>query len=148
MKLKITWSEVENLCTSLHNQINSNEIDWIVGISRGGLVPAVILSHKMDKPLYTIGLSSYKKDVKVGGDFHVYGLDPAFYVNCRKKRILIVDEVCDSGETIVALKDLFARCTTIPPKFATLHYKPTAIVVPDFYALETSDWINYPWGCD
>lgn len=142
----ISWEDTHSLCNSIHQQITKQgeKFDKIVGIVRGGAIPGVILSHLLGVNLYTIGLKTYDGDQQTD-KITVYGLDPVFYVNCRNKRILIVDDICDSGQSITILKDIFDRCTTIPPKFATLHYKPTAQIVPDYWAELTKDYIVYPW---
>ena len=85
------------------------QIKSVTGIERGGLIPAVMISHKLSIP----------------------------YVTKINKDTLVVDDICDTG---VTLKDMVAGFT------ATLHYKPTAIFTPDFYAKEVgSDWLVYPW---
>ena len=59
------------------------------------------------------------------------------YVTKINKDTLVVDDICDTGET---LKRSIAGFT------ATLHYKPTAVFTPDFYAKEVgSEWLVYPW---
>lgn len=140
-----SWTEVTDCCDNIHRQIQNEQFDKIVGIARGGAIPGVILSHKLGIPVYTIGLKTYE-DEKQTDHIEVYGLDPVFYLNCKNKRILIVDDICDSGQSILILKELFSRCTTIPPKFATLYYKPlSSQVKPDFYAQDTARYIVFPW---
>jgi hypoxanthine phosphoribosyltransferase len=59
------------------------------------------------------------------------------YVDRINKDTLVVDDICDTGET---LKKSIAMYT------ATLHYKPTAGFTPDFYSKEVgTEWIVYPW---
>jgi hypoxanthine phosphoribosyltransferase len=64
------------------------------------------------------------------------------------KRILVVDDVWDSGRTIVAVCER-VRMVGGEPVTAVLHYKPThsayADVRPDYYAAEIAGWIQYPW---
>ncbi|MGE0207493.1 MAG: phosphoribosyltransferase, partial [Candidatus Babeliales bacterium] len=64
----------------------------------------------------------------------------------NSKYILIVDDLVDTGETmkflIEALKDSLPK-TTI--KIATLYYKPTSCIKPDYYIEETTNWIVFPW---
>jgi len=142
----LTWSETDTLCNILYTKIKESgeSFDKIIGIVRGGAIPGVILSHRLGINLYTIGLKTY--DDKVQSDkIEIYGLDPVFYVNCKNSHILIVDDICDSGQSIEILKDLFGRCTTVAPKFATLHRKERASVCPDFYADTTDKYIVYPW---
>lgn len=147
LKQYLTWDDVQQLCYDLYTKLQYQQYDKIIGITRGGAIPGVILSHLMGIKLYTIGLKTYNEEVQ-SDKVEIYGLDPVFYVNCKNKRILIVDDICDSGQSIVILKDLFSRCTTIPPQFATLHYKPTACIIPDYFAQETTKYIVYPWEAE
>ena len=65
----------------------------------------------------------------------------------RGHRVLIVDEVWDSGTTITAVTDRVLQAGGIPTT-AVLHYKPANSVVPgapDVYAVETGRWVVYPF---
>lgn len=110
-KVFVYWDDISVLVDELCNTITSSgvQIKSITGIERGGLIPAVMISHKLNIP----------------------------YVNKINKDTLVVDDICDSGET---LKNTIAGYT------ATLHYKKTASFTPDFYSKEVGDeWIVYPW---
>ena len=110
-KVYLSWDDINILVEDLCNTIASSgvQVKSITGIERGGLIPAVMISHKLSIP----------------------------YVTKINKDTLVVDDICDTGET---LKGIIAGYT------ATLHYKPTAVFTPDFYAKEVgSDWLVYPW---
>ena len=113
-KLKITASEYKGLVGKLCRDIANSEWrpDYIVGITRGGLIPAVMISHYFDIPMETLKIS-----LRDGGggesnlwmSEHAFGYiptdqrpqtdstrwDPAY-----KKNILIVDDINDSGATL------------------------------------------------
>ena len=110
-KVFVYWDDISILVDELCSTIISSgvQIKSITGIERGGLIPAVMISHKLNIP----------------------------YVNKINKDTLVVDDICDSGET---LKNIVAGYT------ATLHYKKTASFTPDFYSKEVGEeWIVYPW---
>tara|TARA_R110000868_G_scaffold1452_4_gene11393 strand:- start:1319 stop:1714 length:396 start_codon:yes stop_codon:yes gene_type:complete len=110
-KMFISWDDINILVDELCSTISKSgaEIKSITGIERGGLIPAVMISHKLNIP----------------------------YVTKINKYTLVVDDICDTGET---LKKTVAGFT------ATLHYKKTAIFTPDFYSKEVgTEWIVYPW---
>jgi xanthine phosphoribosyltransferase len=119
-KLYICWEDVENLITSIVNEIKQeNSIpEYIVGLPRGGLIPATIMSHMLDVPLLSL------KDI-----------------DKRKNNlnILIVDDIADSGKTLNPF--------TTKYRTATLHYKPQSIHLPTYYAHEVNNdiWVNFPW---
>jgi len=64
------------------------------------------------------------------------------------RRILVVDDVWDTGSTIVAVRDRLRKAGAIV-QCCVLHYKPSHSRfpndAPDFYAEEASGWIVYPW---
>ena len=116
-KIYLSWDDIENLVNKLAAKI-SPETDSIMGLARGGLIPAIMLSHKLNLPLVFVP-----------------------YENT-----LIVDDICDSGETFLEIWK-----THTFNKFACLHFKPhTSKFIPDIYAEEftSDDWIVYPWEKD
>jgi hypoxanthine phosphoribosyltransferase len=117
-KFYVTWEEIEELVDLLAQQIiqSDHQIEYIFGLQRGGLIPAVLLSHKFGIPMTQ---------------------DPT------RQNILIVDDICDSGETF---KELFIQYPN--SLFACLHFKPhTSTFNPDFTANKfiSDAWIVYPW---
>ncbi len=91
--------------------------DYIVGITRGGLLPATMLSHYLDVPMHTLDVSF--RDSGMGPESNLWMAEDAFgYVNKedredetvisdpkRRKNILIVDDINDSGRTLQWIKD-------------------------------------------
>jgi hypoxanthine phosphoribosyltransferase len=117
-KFYVTWDEIEELVELLCLQIAKSgiQITDIYGLQRGGLIPAVMLSHKLGIPMT---------------------------VNLISKTTLIVDDICDSGETFRELFKIHPKS-----KFACLHFKPhTSHFHPDFSANKffSDDWVVYPW---
>ena len=117
-KFYITWEEVEELVDLLAKQIAQSgyQIEYIFGLQRGGLIPAVLLSHKLGIPMTQ---------------------------NPYSANILIVDDICDSGETFNEFLFEYPHS-----KFACLHFKPhTSCFKPEFSANNffLNNWIIYPW---
>ena len=91
--------------------------DYIVGITRGGLIPATMLSHYLDVPMHTLDVSF--RDSGMGPESNLWMAEDAFgYVNKEdrqdenmvsdpklRKNILIVDDINDSGRTLQWIKD-------------------------------------------
>tara|TARA_B100001564_G_C20615467_1_gene659659 strand:+ start:1029 stop:1478 length:450 start_codon:yes stop_codon:yes gene_type:complete len=131
-KKYIIWEDIDKQVSNLASQINSNtgiEVDYVVGIPRGGLILAVMLSHKLGIKHMTVDhLEKLEEDIMM----------PNFDIN--KRKILIVDDISDSGQTLKTYKQ--QGHTT-----ATLDVRNTTITKPDFYCnwLENTDWIVYPW---
>ena len=80
-KVYITWEQVDTLVTILKHKILDKlpEIGSVMGIARGGLIPAVMLSHKLGVP----------------------------YTNLIDPNTLVVDDICDSGVTIKEAPGLY-----------------------------------------
>ena len=81
--------------------------DYIVGITRGGLVPATLLSHYLNVRLETLNVSLRDKFGDMGPETNCWMAEDAF----AKKNILIVDDINDSGATLNWIKqDWQASC--------------------------------------
>lgn len=124
--------------------------DLIVGLTRGGLIPAVMLSHKYDVPLVPINLSL--RDFKSDYNSVLVDLNQATprYFNGKYKNILVVDDILDSGDTLDELSRIFKVMdfdTQLDIKYATLFYNVTneKKFVPDFYGQTINKQINAPW---
>jgi hypoxanthine phosphoribosyltransferase len=121
--------------------------DIILGISRGGLILTRIIADMLGvEDIKIIGAKSYFSIGKKEEDVVLYNLDD---VKLTSQKVLIVDDVADSGKTLEVIanyveKDLNVGCGNY--KVATLHYKPnTSVYEPDFYVVETKQWVVYPW---
>ena len=122
-KCYITWEQIESDLEKIVSQVG--DVDYVVGIPRGGLIIAVMISHRLGIKHMTID--------------HLEKLEE-FDLDIDKKKILIVDDISDSGQTLKQYKK--AGYTT-----AALDVRNTTVTIPDHYAnwLETAEWIVYPW---
>lgn len=117
-KVYISWNEVQDWLQTLvkANRLHTNtKIKSIYGLPRGGLIPAVMLSHMLDLPLW------HSKT----------------YIT---ENTLVVDDICDTGETLRIYE--IDKCPTL-----TIHYKRSAIIEPTYWGMpvEEDEWIVYPW---
>lgn len=140
--LRIGWQEASEKCEKLAKKIDFQP-EIIIGISRGGLVPARILSDVMDiKNLGILGLKFYKGIGKTD-DKPAVTQDLAIEIQGRK--ILIVDDIADSGRSLVFAKEYLEKKNPAEIRIATIHYKESSLVKPDYYLEETKAWVVYPW---
>jgi len=123
-----------------HTIKNANyKPDIILGISRGGLIPATILSHILKvKRLSSIQVEHYDDE---GNELNVKILSNSNDF-IQFDNILVVDDVADSGKTLKVVKDMLE---TKNVKLAVVYYKPWSNIVPDFYVRTTKNWIIFPW---
>lgn len=126
--------------------IDNDRPDYILGLVRGGLVPAVYLSHKFDVPMLT-GRLSLRDHKSI--DWSSFAT--TFTVLDEGKTVLVVDDMTDSGDT---LNLLFDKCRFPNLKSAVLiHNLDQDSHTPDYYG-RTIDksacdqWIVFPWEQD
>jgi hypoxanthine phosphoribosyltransferase len=60
-------------------------------------------------------------------------------------KVLVVDDVSDSGNSLIEVKKYVLEKGVSAVKIATLHHKPWSLFKPDYYAEEVDKWIIYPW---
>ena len=138
----ITWDEYNDLVSSIASEIGQNEPDAIVGLTRGGLVPAVQLSHMYNAKLYCLNISL--RDGKCSSQ----GFD---WRRLEKYRnILVVDDINDSGSTLHAVLEQCYFKAIHKPKFATLLSKDSSKFEVDVCGErinkdKENDWIVFPW---
>lgn len=124
--------------------------DWrptcLIGVGRGGLVPAVYLSHASGLPTLSCDLSSHVKD---------FADDVLVRLAARTRTgesLLFVDDINDSGRTIGLLRDRLADAGAVEGtvRFATLLDNIASAQRVDYRARTldrtvTKDWFVFPW---
>jgi xanthine phosphoribosyltransferase len=148
-KLMVSSDQVQTLCMDLYHKIKSDNFvpDFLVGLSRGGLVPLGFLAGEQmfdNRATKIINVKSYTKS---GCQTALRMFMPAHLEDLQNARsILIIDDLVDSGKTMSYVFDLFKR--TFPTaciKTATLFYKKSSTIKPDYFVQETDDWVVFPW---
>jgi xanthine phosphoribosyltransferase len=127
----------------------TEKIDWkfdtIVTIARGGMSLAHLLGEYYDiREVYTINTIGYEDTTKLESVkvFNIPELNEA-------KNVLIVDDIVDSGDTLAeVLKVLRQMYPTVIFKTASLFYKKSARIAPDWYVREADAWIDFFWSVD
>ena len=121
------------------------EPDWLVAIARGGLVVGGALAYAMGhKNIVTVNVEFYtgideRLDVPVE-------LPPVLNLDdIANRRVLIVDDVADTGETLKLVMDKCNRaCSEV--RSAVLYEKPRSLVRADYVWKHTDQWIDFPWS--
>jgi hypoxanthine phosphoribosyltransferase len=144
-KETLTWEQLEDLIARLVRQL-PRDYDAILVITRGGLVPGCLISEKMDIRCILVAAVMFYTGVGETLDhplFLQFPPDPLL----AGKRILIVDDIWDSGRTAVNVKERVLTAGA-EAEVAVIHYKPRNSLFeerPDYYVVETEAWIVYPW---
>ena len=130
--------DVNTLCRTI--SLDKFDPQVIVGISRGGLTPGVMMSHWMQKPFKPIKTSL--RDFPEWEDYLPKKTD---------ERVLIVDDICDSGETFQKISDFITeRGVNVEVHFASLWWNNECNFEPHYYVQECAKdsegiWIHFPW---
>jgi xanthine phosphoribosyltransferase len=113
-KIYYTWQDVENQTQEILRkiQLDSWRPDYIVGLTRGGLVPANLISQYLEVPMETLKVSlrddnsSPESNLWMAEDAFGYrpSTDPNIDYEIATKNILIVDDINDSGATLNWIK--------------------------------------------
>ena len=117
-----------------------NKFDTIVCIGRGGMLPSLLLSHTLDiKDVQILNLSSYSNRINEKINKH-----NKTELDIKGKRVLIVDDLVDTGATLKKALEYCSEAKTI--KTFTVHYKKRSKIQPDyFFKIINSEWINYDY---
>lgn len=140
---KLSWNEFYKDCLFLGEKIAKSKIkvDRIVAISRGGLVPARILSDFLSLPISNIVISSYS-NLKQLKEPEIIEVAP---FNWHNENLLIVDEVSDTGKTFKRALKYFKNKQTGKIYTTSPYIKPKTEFIPNFYLKEIDAWIVFPY---
>ncbi len=140
--LWIGWEATVDYAEQLARKIDFRP-DMIVGLSRGGLVPARLISDILGVDEVGIVGMKFYKGMKRAAEFPL--ITQELTMDLSGKSVLLVDDVADTGRSLLVAKEYLRRKGATAVKVATLHYKPNSQFKPDFYVMTTSSWIGYPW---
>jgi uncharacterized protein len=117
--------------------------DVIVGVSRGGWPPARIMSDLLENPHVANMKVEFYKDI--GARSKKPRITQPVTSDVTGKRVLVVDDVSDTGHSLKVVASHLRRKGTKELKVCTIYMKPKSIFRPDFYARTTRKWIIFPW---
>jgi hypoxanthine phosphoribosyltransferase len=140
-----TWEKIYELLLNLASKIKKNGFkpEVIVGIARGGWPPARIMSDLLENPeLANVKAEFYLGVAKTKNEPVI---TQPVSVSVRGKKILVVDDVADTGKSLRLVRSHLKEQGATDVKIATIYYKPWCVVTPDWYERETSHWIVFPW---
>ncbi|MEE4453316.1 phosphoribosyltransferase [Novosphingobium resinovorum] len=120
--------------------------EFIIGVGRGGLVPAVYISHQLELPMLSIDHSA-----KVPG-FADELLGKVAGMSAEGRRLLFVDDINDSGGTIEYIRTLLGDngCEPDNLRFAVLINNTRSKAVAELWvdAIDRDEdkrWFVFPW---
>lgn len=124
---------------------NNFDADAILAVARGGVTLGHFLaSIQNNRNLFTINSISYDNEQQLSS-IEIFNIPDL----ARYKKVLIVDDIVDSGNTLKVILDLLEKkFPNIEFKIASLFYKKTACIKADFSVHEATKWIDFFWEAD
>ncbi|MCF0253195.1 MAG: phosphoribosyltransferase [Duodenibacillus sp.] len=148
----IDWEQYRDLCERLVARVAKSgwKFDTLLCLARGGTRPGDIFSRVYGKRLGVLSTSSYREAAgTVQGDLHISRFITG--VDTLKGRVLLVDDLCDSGKTIARvvehIKANFPEVTEV--RVAVIWTKACSVFNPDYCVIRYPDnpWIHQPFEC-
>lgn len=143
---KLSWEDIEKITDDLADKIKEVgfEVDYLIGITTGGLIPLYFLAKKLNiKNILTISASSYEKDQQK--ELKITYLPE---VDLSGKKVLLIDEIAETGESLKQISEaVLNKYNPSELKIATLGVNTDKCkFYPDFYIIEEKgEWVVFPW---
>ena len=145
----LTWEQFGTAARELAKAVVDSGFkpDLIMSITRGGLLPAGALSYAMGiKNLHIINVEFYT-GVNTRLPLPVLLPPVPAAVDLSAKKVLVVDDVADTGETLRMVRDFCAEHVA-ETRTAVLYEKPSSVVKCDYVWKRTAEWISFPWSAE
>ena len=145
----LDWSTYGSASRQLAQSVADDgyQPDMILAIARGGLFVAGSLGYALSvKNLYVMNVEYY---TGVDERLDVPVMLPPYvdFVDLDDARILIADDVADTGHTLALVRDhCLTRVSEV--RSAVLYQKPASVVDCEYVWKHTDQWINFPWSTE
>jgi len=142
----LTWETFGEASRWLAQEVADDyDVDMILAIARGGLLIGGALGYALAvKNVYTMNVEFY---TGVDERLEVPRILPPApdFVDLHGARILIADDVADTGNTLLSVQE-FCAGKVAEVRTAVLYEKPHSLVKCDYVWRRTDRWINFPWS--
>lgn len=137
----VTWEQLHRDTKALALRLlDRGPFQAIVGVARGGLVPAAIVARELDIRLVdTVCIATYQKREQTGTETILKPLES------DGEGLLLIDDLVDTGNTARLVRKMLPKA-----HFATLYAKPAGRSLVDTFITEVSQdtWILFPWDSE
>lgn len=139
-----TWRQIYLMLLNQAEKIRESNFKpaVIIAVSRGGWLPARVLSDLLETRIGNVSVEYY---LGVAETRKAPVLTQNVSVTVAGKKVLVVDDVADSGESLKLVKAHLLQQGAMEVRLAAMYYKPWSIVKPDYYVGETKHWVVFPW---
>jgi uncharacterized protein len=141
--LELSWELFGELCRVLAVKVATSGYrpDLIVGIAKAGVIPGAVVASILRCDFYSLRISRYAGGQRVLDRPKILSAAPK---EAAGKRVLVVDEICTSGETLRLALNAMRQVAPAEVMTATSLVKVGGYR-PDFHALETEATVAFPW---
>ena len=139
------WNQIYEMLLEQSEKINKTgyQPDIIVGIARGGMVPASIMADLLGVRQVVLIRIEFYDDIAKPSMQPV--ITQFLNVAVNGKKVLVIDDVSDSGLSLKIAKQYLIEEGAVEIKIATLYVKALSQTMPDFVEKITKHWIVFPW---
>jgi len=149
MKCKIvTFDEVHDMVRRVSEMVKASGFrpDTIVGLARGGWLPARLMCDFLG----VTDLVSLKVEhwIETGKTKDEATIRYPLVADLRGRRILVVDDITDTGKSLVTSTDHLSKLNPEEMRVAVMQYIPESEFRPDYFAevVKVWTWFIYPWN--
>ncbi|HUI24386.1 MAG TPA: phosphoribosyltransferase [Nitrososphaerales archaeon] len=139
----VSWPEYGNLAEALAEKVRSSGklFDLVIGIARGGMPVAMVVSDRLDVRIDFINVKSYVGISERG----IPRILSTLTEEVSGKRVLVVDDLVDQGDTIQVVKEYLSEQGPRLLEVAVLFKKPWTKIEPDYYLEVVDRWVVFPF---
>jgi uncharacterized protein len=141
--LELSWEFFGELCRVLALKVATDGFkpDLVIGIAKAGVIPGAVVASILRCDFYSLKISRDTGGVRARARPKILSAAPK---DAAGKRVLIVDEICTSGETMRIALNALRQVSPAEVRTATSLVKVGGYK-PDYYSLETSATVVFPW---
>ncbi len=136
---EISWAKFGEIARQLATRISKRyKPDAVVGIAKGGVFVGSAVASVLGTDFFPVRVESRRRDAAPNPEASDQ------FPDLKGKRVLIVDDVCQTGTTLKKARQLAKKAGAKDVKSATLVVRPGG-ARPDFFAVETSELVLFGW---
>lgn len=138
----ISWNDFHGLCKALVKAVALFQPEIILAVGRGGFYPGTLIAHMLQAEIYPVRLSRRVNDAVTYETPRWLARPPEIVSG---KRVLVVDEISSTGETLRLVKQEAERLGASDVRCAVLYAHTWGTDTPDYIALISDELLLNPW---
>ena len=148
-KIYLDYDDILSMCNNLEHDVSKFHPYLIVGITRGGLLPAIHLSHALGVPMVPLTWQTRDYETHAWKGCNKEVLPLVKTALDTKKTVVFVDDINDTGKTFKEIKETY-HIKGSKDKYVSLVERASTVFKTDARSLRIDDrrWIVFPWEKD